>query len=234
MPVKPSSGVSVVGSSVLMSTGVVVQRARSEVGVRDTGSAQTGVLQGPDEKLCGWPEDTETGVSHQDGGLKNNRESVVCHSDLTSRGSSGCSLGFDVDMAVDVFCDVDDDPSTVSEGLDGDDGFVTDVELECLVEAQSDAPPGVIGISCLSAHDQFGLSGRISSAGQRDIEVTWALVLHSVDGQFSDAEDESWGENIVKCHVGESGLFQVGFDACTEVCDEGCVGIPCKSESMQA
>ncbi|XP_055998671.1 uncharacterized protein LOC130047473 [Ostrea edulis] len=76
MPVKPSSCESVVGSSVLLSTGVVVQRARSEVGVRDTGSAQTGVLPGANEKLCGWPEDTEAGVSHQGGGLENTGDSV--------------------------------------------------------------------------------------------------------------------------------------------------------------
>lgn len=42
------------------------------------------------------------------------------------------------------------------------------------------------------------------------------------------------GEDVVECRVRDSGLFQVGIDACTEVFDKVCVDISCGNESMQA
>lgn len=65
MPVKPTSFMSMVGSGDLSSTCVYLHGTRNEVGVRVTGSTQTGVLSGEDEKLCGLSDGTEAGVSHQ-------------------------------------------------------------------------------------------------------------------------------------------------------------------------
>lgn len=56
-----------------------------------------------------------------------------------------------------------------------------------------------------------------------------------MDGQFSDAEDESGGEVAFNYSVDESGCSRWGsLYACIEVCDEFCAGIPCESKSMQA
>lgn len=54
-------------------------------------------------------EGTEAGVSHHDGLLDVTSDSVGCHSDMTSRGNCGYSLGFEVDITVEAYC-----PSTVS------------------------------------------------------------------------------------------------------------------------
>lgn len=103
-------------------------RARIDLRVRDMGSTQTEVLLCTCEKLCGWTEGTEVVVSHQGSWLKDTRESIGCYS-VKTRNNVGYCLGFDSDMSVGAFCAVDDDPSIVSEGWDGDDSFVTDVKI---------------------------------------------------------------------------------------------------------
>lgn len=56
------------------------------------------------EKFCAWPEGTEADVNHQGGWLEDIRDSVSCHSDMTSWGNSGHSLGFAVDIADELSC----------------------------------------------------------------------------------------------------------------------------------
>lgn len=86
-----------------VSTGVGVQRARNEVSVRTTGSAQIG-----------------------EGGYKAQMRSYVhgrsAYSDITSRGNSGCS-------PVVVFFRLTWLSATMSGGCDGDSSFVTDIEI---------------------------------------------------------------------------------------------------------
>lgn len=66
------------------------------------------------------------------------------------------------------------------------------------------------------------------------MEVGWASVLYSVDGQFSDTDGESRNEYAFKCCVCETESFQAEIDVCAEVCAAVCEGIPCESESLQA
>jgi hypothetical protein len=88
MAVKPSCNVSMVFGEVCSLTVVGVQRARDVKGVRDTESAQTEVLSGACEKLCGGQECTKAGVGHQCGWLEDTGDSVGCHRDMTSRNNS--------------------------------------------------------------------------------------------------------------------------------------------------
>jgi hypothetical protein len=82
-------------------TGVGVQRARDVIVVRDTESAQTGVLPGACKKFCGGQQCTKAGVRHRCGWLEDTGDSVGCYTDMTSQNNSGHYLGFDNKMAVE-------------------------------------------------------------------------------------------------------------------------------------
>lgn len=74
------------------------------------------------------------------------------------------------------------------------------------------------------------MNGRTSSVGQWRYKRYIGSSLAS-----SDAEGDSGGNNACECRrrVRKSGLFQ-GGNACTNVCDEVCIDIPCGSKSVQA
>lgn len=56
------------------------------------GSAQTGVLHGTGEKLCGWPESNGRYCGQWGGWLENIRDSVDGYSDINSQGNSISTL----------------------------------------------------------------------------------------------------------------------------------------------
>lgn len=96
-----------------------------------------------------------------------------------------------------------------------------------MIEARFGIPAGDLDIVCLSA--QFGLNGQTCSVEQLDNDVALTPVLHRMNGQLSDVEGASESANASKYNVGESGLFHAGFYVSADVCDEICVGIPCKN-----
>ena len=110
-------------------TDVGVHGAGEVKGVRDTESAQTEVLAGACEKLCGGQECTKAGVGHQWGWLEDTGGSVGCHRDMTSRNNSGHSLGFDSDMAVEECSAV--------WGECGSSGEIVRLDQGCMVESET-------------------------------------------------------------------------------------------------